>query len=68
MNAAAALLVVGAQGSAGALTAQLRADRFAGRIVVVGQDPDAPYDRPPSPRSSPPDPRPAGSTLVGRPL
>jgi shikimate 5-dehydrogenase len=37
MNAAAALLVVGAPGSAGALTAQLRADRFVGRIVVVAR-------------------------------
>ncbi|MFI9629383.1 NAD(P)/FAD-dependent oxidoreductase [Streptomyces sp. NPDC052042] len=47
MNAAANLLVVGASVATGALVAQLRADGFTGRIAVVDEDPDAPYDRPP---------------------
>ena len=47
MNTFARLVVVGASVSSGALVAQLRADGFTGRIVVVDQDPDAPYDRPP---------------------
>ena len=48
MNAAAAVVVVGASVLAGALIAQLRADGFTGRIVVADQDPgNAPQDRPP---------------------
>jgi 3-phenylpropionate/trans-cinnamate dioxygenase ferredoxin reductase subunit len=41
------VMVVGA-GLAGARTcAQLRAEGFSGRIVLVGAEPDPPYDRPP---------------------
>jgi len=47
MNTFARLVVVGASVSSGALVAQLRADGFTGRILVVDRDPDAPYDRPP---------------------
>lgn len=41
------VLVVGASVAAGALISQLRDDGFTGSILVVDQDPDAPYDRPP---------------------
>lgn len=47
MNPSTTILVVGASVASGSLVSQLRADGFAGRIVVVDQDPDAPYDRPP---------------------
>jgi 3-phenylpropionate/trans-cinnamate dioxygenase ferredoxin reductase component len=41
------ILVVGGSVAAGAFISQLRTDGFEGRIVVIDQDPDAPYDRPP---------------------
>ncbi|WP_190813262.1 NAD(P)/FAD-dependent oxidoreductase [Saccharopolyspora pogona] len=41
------VLVVGASVASGAFVAQLREDGFEGRVLVVDQDPDAPYDRPP---------------------
>lgn len=41
------VLVVGASVASGALVSQLRDDGFTGSILVVDQDPDAPYDRPP---------------------
>ncbi|RJQ87867.1 NAD(P)/FAD-dependent oxidoreductase [Amycolatopsis panacis] len=47
MDTSVRVLVVGASVAAGALIGQLRADGFAGRVLVVDQDPDAPYDRPP---------------------
>ena len=41
------VLVVGASTAAGAFVSQLRDDGFSGSVLVVEQDPDAPYDRPP---------------------
>jgi 3-phenylpropionate/trans-cinnamate dioxygenase ferredoxin reductase subunit len=41
------VLVVGASVAAGALITQLRLDGYEGRVLVVDQDRDAPYDRPP---------------------
>ena len=41
------LVVVGASVAAGALIGQLRADGYQGRVTVIDDDPDAPYDRPP---------------------
>lgn len=41
------VLVVGASVASGALVSQLRDDGLTGSILVVDQDPDAPYDRPP---------------------
>ncbi|MBV6755479.1 NAD(P)/FAD-dependent oxidoreductase [Rhodococcus opacus] len=47
MDVSASVLVVGASVASAALIAQLREDGFAGRVVVLDHDPDAPYDRPP---------------------
>ncbi|HET6500307.1 MAG TPA: FAD-dependent oxidoreductase [Amycolatopsis sp.] len=47
MTASGRLVIVGASVASGALIGQLRADGFAGRVLVVDRDPDAPYDRPP---------------------
>jgi|GEM_PF-1509391 len=47
MTMAARVVVVGASVAAGSFVAQLRADGFTGRVVVIDADPDAPYDRPP---------------------
>lgn len=47
MNPRVEVLVVGASVAAGAFVSQLRDDGFAGSVLVVDEDPDAPYDRPP---------------------
>jgi 3-phenylpropionate/trans-cinnamate dioxygenase ferredoxin reductase subunit len=41
------VLVAGASVASGAFVSQLRDDGFTGLILLVDQDPDAPYDRPP---------------------
>ena len=46
------VLVVGASVATGAFVSQLRDDDFAGSVLVVEQDPDAPYDRPHCQRTS----------------
>ena len=52
MNTKPSFIIVGA-GLAGALAAQtLREEGFDGKITLLGQEPNAPYERPPRPRTT----------------
>ncbi len=47
MTERVSVLVLGGSVAAAGLVAQLREDGLEGRVMVVDQDPDMPYDRPP---------------------
>ena len=41
------VIVIGAGHAAGQLSARLRAEKYAGEVVIVGDEPVLPYQRPP---------------------